>query len=332
VRVLLADPSSATRRRLGRTLRAAGHERADAGGAAQALALCRDWRPDVLVIASALIERDGIPVVDLVKADPEVFGIAVLQTVPSADAVGRGERSAAGEAPGLDRKAAGRGSALPLEAAMELLRRGTLDFLFEPVRDAELLARVQTAGRMKQLQEELVAQARRLENQLFSDPLTCVFNRRFLFSQLDALVSGARRHDRPIAVAVIDLDAFKAVNDRHGHAVGDRVLVASAEALAQELRAEDVLGRLGGEEFLVVLPDSDEDAAASTAERLRSAVATADGPVPVTASVGWAVRADGEGPEDLVRRADEALYKAKAAGRDRVRGGQEPSASLRRRS
>jgi GGDEF domain-containing protein len=81
-----------------------------------------------------------------------------------------------------------------------------------------------------------------------------VHNRRFVFGQLEALVSGARRHRRPLAVAMVDIDAFKAVNDRHGHEVGDRVLVAIGEALQRALRAEDVLGRLGGEEFVALRP------------------------------------------------------------------------------
>jgi two-component system, cell cycle response regulator len=301
VLVLIADPSAATRRRMGRTLRAAGHDVADAGGAAQALALCREQRPDVLVVASALIERDELPLVDLVKGDLDIFRTAVVLTVPEE---------------------------LPVEAAQELLRRGAQDIITEPVRDAELVARVQSAGRVKSLQEELVEQTRRLESQLFQDPLTRLYNRRFLFTQLAALVSGARRHGRPMAAAMIDLDAFKSVNDRHGHEAGDRVLIAAADALRRSLRAEDVLGRLGGEEFLVLLPDADEESAASAAARLRVAVAGARGPVRVTASVGWAVLADDENPDDLVRRADEALYAAKSEGGNRVRGSLKPSATL----
>ena len=110
-------------------------------------------------------------------------------------------------------------------------------------------------------------QTARLEVQLFEDPLTQLKNRRFLFSQLRSLMSGARRHGRPMAVAMIDLDGFKAINDAHGHAVGDEALVAAAEALGRALRAEDVLGRIGGEEFLALLPDTDDDAAARTGER-----------------------------------------------------------------
>jgi two-component system cell cycle response regulator len=292
MRVLLAHGSNAARDELAAPLRAAGHDVLEAGGAAHAFALCRQERPDVLLVARALCERDGLALVDLVKRDAEVYRTAVLLIVPD----------------------------LAPDVAADELRRGAQDFLFEPVREAELLARVQAAGRMKILQEELVEQTRRLENQLFEDPLTRLYNRRFLLSQLGALVSGARRHQRPMAVAMVDLDAFKAVNDRHGHETGDEVLVAAADALQRALRAEDVLGRLGGEEFMALLPDTDAEAAARTGERLRAAVAEAGGPVRVTASVGWAVLEDGEAPDALVRRADTALYDAKAAGRNRVLG------------
>jgi two-component system cell cycle response regulator len=293
MRVLLAHGSAAARDRLAAPLRAAGHEVVEAAGAAHAFALCRQERPDVLLVARALCERDGLALVDLVKRDGEIFRTAVLVIAPDQ---------------------------LSSEDAADELRRGTHDFLFEPVREAELLARVQAAGRMKILQEELAEQTLRLENQLFEDPLTRLYNRRFLFSQLGALVSGARRHQRPLAVAMVDLDGFKAINDRFGHETGDEVLVAAAVALQRALRAEDVLRRLGGEEFLALLPDTDTEAAARTAERLRAAVADADAPVPLTASVGWAVLEDGEAPDALVRRADAALFEAKDAGRNRVRG------------
>jgi two-component system cell cycle response regulator len=293
MRVLVAHGSAVARRRLSRALNAAGHELLEAGGVAQALAITREHRPDVLVVDQALCERDEMRLLDLVKSDADAFRTAVVLIAP-AD--------------------------LAPEVARDELRRGAHDFLLEPVREGELVARVQAAGRMKILQEELVEQTQRLENQLFEDPLTRVYNRRFLFSQLEALVSAARRHGRPLTVAMVDLDGFKAVNDTHGHDTGDEVLVAAAEALQRALRAEDVLGRLGGEEFLALLPDTGADAAARTAERLRGAVADAGGKVPVTASVGWAVLEDDEAPDAVVRRADTALYAAKAAGRNRVGG------------
>jgi diguanylate cyclase (GGDEF)-like protein len=131
------------------------------------------------------------------------------------------------------------------------------------------------------------------------------------------MVSAARRHGHPLSIAILDLDHFKRVNDSHGHKVGDDVLVAAAHAMGTHLRAEDQLGRLGGEEFLVLLPDTDGEAAGHVAEKLRAEVAAAPSPVAVTVSIGVATW-DGEAPEDLLHRADEALYAAKEAGRDRV--------------
>jgi two-component system cell cycle response regulator len=289
---------------MGRVLRRAGHRVLEAGGAAQAVAMCREHAPDVLVVDQALCERDRLVVVDAVKADAEIFRTAVLLIVPPEP-----------DADGIARE----------------LGRGVQDVLVTPVRDGELLARVQAAGRTKILQEELVEQTKRIERHLYEDPLTGVYNRRFVFAQLHALVSSARRHERPLSVAVIDLDGFKAINDERGHAVGDHVLAAVAGALRASVRAEDAVGRLGGEEFVVLLPDTAAEAAQHAAERLRAAVSAADGPEPITASVGWAALAPDESPDDLVRRADEALYAAKAAGRDRVRAAAEGPASLPRR-
>src|SRR5205085_3048800 len=97
-------------------------------------------------------------------------------------------------------------------------------------------------------------------------------NRRSILTQMGGLVSGSRRHGRPLSVAMLDIDHFKRVNDDHGHEAGDSVLAAVAATMRSHLRAEDVLGRLGGEEFLALLPDSDGAAAAVAAEKLREAV------------------------------------------------------------
>jgi len=144
--------------------------------------------------------------------------------------------------------------------------------------------------------------------------------------QLGALISGARRHGRPVSIVMLDLDHFKAVNDTYGHSAGDALLAAVGRAVRDRLRAEDYAGRMGGEEFLALLPDTDELAAGRVAESLRScvgdvAIRSASGEtVSATASVGWATWAQ-ESADELVRRADRALYAAKDAGRDLVRGG-----------
>lgn len=155
------------------------------------------------------------------------------------------------------------------------------------------------------------------------DALTGLANRRAFDEELAREVARAAREGTPLSVIVLDVDRFKAVNDRHGHAAGDEVLRAVAARAAGVLRAEHLLARLGGEEFGAVLAGADLAQATAAAERMRAALAAA--PVEaagqalrVTASFGCATLAPGETGEALVARADARLYAAKEAGRDRV--------------
>jgi two-component system cell cycle response regulator len=246
----------------------------------------RSWAPDVALLH---VECCADIVVDI-KSDPVAYATAIVMIARPT---------------------------LTPDAALAGIRSGIQDYLLEPVADGEVLTRVEAAARTKDLQQELVAQGARLEAMLREDALTGLSNRRAILTQLGGMVSGARRHGHPLSVAVCDLDRFKTINDTHGHKTGDQVLVAAAHAMATHLRAEDALGRLGGEEFLVLLPDTGADAAVRFAERMRAEVAAAPSPVPITVSIGLATW-DGEAPEELLQRADEALYAAKDAGRDRV--------------
>ena len=264
----------------------AGHEVSEFDDPSAALERCRAWEPDVALIH---IECCGDLVCDI-KSDPVAYGTAIIMI----------------ERPGLSP-----------EQALDGMHRGIQDYLIEPVADGEVLIRVEAAARTKDLQHELVAQGARLEALLREDALTGLSNRRAILTQLGGMVSAARRHGHPLSIAIVDLDHFKRVNDTHGHQAGDDVLVATTLAMGAHLRAEDQLGRLGGEEFLILLPDTDADAASHVAEKLRAEVAAAPADVPVTVSIGLATW-DGETAEDLLQRADEALYGAKDAGRDRV--------------
>jgi diguanylate cyclase (GGDEF)-like protein len=163
-----------------------------------------------------------------------------------------------------------------------------------------------------------------LEKLAVTDSLTNVLNRRALFALLQREIERAQRHQRGLAVIMLDVDHFKAINDRHGHGVGDVVLRHVVAKTTQVIRGTDTMARYGGEEFVLVAPETDRADAVQLAERMRdvlrsSEVAVNHDALHVTASFGVAVLyADDDQPEQILRRADEALYAAKTAGRDRV--------------
>jgi diguanylate cyclase (GGDEF)-like protein len=163
----------------------------------------------------------------------------------------------------------------------------------------------------------------RIEELAVHDELTGAYNRRFLMEQLARERSRGERLSAPFSVCLIDIDHFKAVNDGFGHAAGDAVLKHFATLVPQELRSIDVYGRFGGEEFLVILPDTAREGALACAERVRArTAATAFPGVPagrqVTVTVGVATHAPGEETGALLARADAGLYKGKAQGRNQV--------------
>lgn len=153
-----------------------------------------------------------------------------------------------------------------------------------------------------------------------TDPLTRLHNRRYIFRRLDDLLASTRDMRIPLTIVMLDLDHFKRVNDEHGHAVGDSVLKHFAQQIQRQIRPLDIVGRIGGEEFLLVLPNCHAVGALPVLERLRTRIADARTlpPLAYTYSAGVAVAQEGDQPADLMRRADRALYKAKAAGRDRL--------------
>jgi diguanylate cyclase (GGDEF)-like protein len=197
---------------------------------------------------------------------------------------------------------------------------GEIDLFYRSVeRIATALSEIEDAHRQARAAQ---AELRRLAS---IDELTGVANRRWFTAMASRELERCRRFNHQLALLMIDIDHFKRVNDTHGHAVGDEVLKAFTRVLEGNLRSVDLLGRLGGEEFAVVLPESDHNAAAHTAERLRAAVEGLDFPfedgsgLRITTSVGIAILSTaGETLDSLLARADSALYAAKGEGRNRV--------------
>ena len=204
------------------------------------------------------------------------------------------------------------------------LELGVNDYLAHPVDRNELLARARTQIRRRRYQEHLRDTYSRSITMALLDPLTGIYNRRYLDTHLAALLADTSEPPRAVSLLILDIDFFKKINDEHGHAVGDEVLKAVAARVADRLRGFDTFARFGGEEFVVVMPETGLDMAAGVAERIRAAIAETPIPVhgkesvSVTVSIGVAMSGHEETPEAVLERADRALYRAKDNGRDRV--------------
>ncbi|MDQ1094828.1 diguanylate cyclase (GGDEF)-like protein [Xanthomonas sacchari] len=204
-----------------------------------------------------------------------------------------------------------------------------IGFNYDPTTTFGLLSRiVLTAsiapGILWMLSREMNAELARHASQ---DPLTGVTNRRVMWERGEAAMLDAGRKQASIAVLMIDVDHFKAINDRFGHAIGDQVLVAIAQTLAQDVRLPDLLARIGGEEFMVLVPQGDEAGVRDLAERLRRRIAqqqidaAAEAPLVCTVSIGYCLSPGAQASwQTLVLAADQALYAAKRAGRNRIAG------------
>lgn len=182
---------------------------------------------------------------------------------------------------------------------------------------------VKEEGKLRAMTESLSARSQTLEHAALTDGLTGMQNRRYFDDALREYLQEFKRISKPVGLLILDLDHFKAVNDTHGHDVGDQVLRAVANCLRDFTRYHDVAARLGGEEFAVVAPNMDEQSLAKLAERIRTAISqlsvtSGNITLRVTTSIGLAVWDRKESAEDFFRRADRMLYEAKRMGRNRV--------------
>jgi diguanylate cyclase (GGDEF)-like protein len=211
-----------------------------------------------------------------------------------------------------------------VEHRARVLERGASDAIEKPIHPRELVARLQLHLKVKRLQDELVLKNASLARLSSLDALTGLRARRYVDEMLSVEFLRARRYRTDLALVMLDVDHFKRINDEHGHVAGDAVLRGLSELLLCMTRRTDVAGRYGGEEFVVIMPQSRAVNAGTFAERLRESVEKARFPVEgselrVTLSAGVAqYQRTFSSPEDLLTCADRALYDAKAAGRNRV--------------
>lgn len=302
MRILIADDESISRTLLQATLKKLGHDVvAVSDGSAAIDALLAPNAPRLAILDWMMPGASGLEVCRAIRERATAYVYVVLLTARDT----------------------------PEDLVMGL-EAGADDFLTKPFDAGELRARLRSGARVLDLLGSLVEAQEALKHQATIDDLTGLWNRRMVLEHLYRELNRARHEKRPFALAIVDVDRFKSINDTYGHRVGDAVLRSTADALRSQLRQYDFVGRLGGEEFLVLLPGCDAAAARGVGERMREAVSrqtSAVGPEPVrvTVSVGVAVTLNGSGsPDALIEAADAALYRAKEGGRNRVEGASVP--------
>jgi len=209
---------------------------------------------------------------------------------------------------------------------MRGLEIGVNDYLIRPIDKNEMLARVRTQVRKKRFSDRLRDNVQASIEMAVTDGLTGLHNRRYMETHVTTLVEQAAARGKPLSVLVLDIDYFKSINDTHGHDAGDDVLREFSLRLKKSIRGIDLACRYGGEEFVVVMPETDMGVAAAVAERVRRGIATEPFPISqgtklaeVTISIGIAaLTSPTDSAADILKRADQALYRAKRDGRNRV--------------
>jgi len=296
MKILIADDDVTSRAMLAGILRKNGYDVLEAVNGTETLEIMqRSDAPRLAVIDWIMPEMDGLEVVRRIRSlKTEQPPYLIMLTAKSE----KGDITT-----GLD--------------------AGANDYLAKPFDPGELISRIGVGQRMVEMQEELIAARNALLHEATHDALTGLLNRRAILEALSRELLRAERNHCRLSVGLFDIDHFKRVNDGYGHAIGDEVLRVFAETLTTFLRGYDLIGRYGGEEFLVVIPDHSMTDDQDIYERLKSKIAekpiaTQSGELSITVSIGVAFFHRGVDADALIEAADKALYRAKEQGRNRV--------------
>jgi len=212
------------------------------------------------------------------------------------------------------------------ESVENAYEAGGIDYVTKPFKASELLARIKTQLSMQTLIKELEESHKELELLASQDPMTELYNRRYYAEISHKIIELSRRNKKPLSLLMLDIDKFKNINDTYGHHIGDEVIIALAKTLKKYSRKCDVVCRFGGEEFLILLPETSADGAFHIAEKIRESVASMSVALEQNQSVSFTVSAgvsefraeEEETLEHTLQRADAGLYEAKESGRNRV--------------
>jgi len=291
-RIILVEDDANVSLMLTRQLERAGYAVRACGTIATARDLIHEVEWDVVILDRRLPDGDGVELCRELRTQ-SAHGYIIMLTGESSD-----------------------------EAKLEGFEGGADDYVTKPFQLDELFARIRAGVRIVRLQKALLDSNRRLEELSLTDGLTGVGNRRAFDQRLAGAFEHARRYERPLSLVLIDVDHFKAINDRHGHDVGDAVLQSVASSVASGTRQTDFVARVGGEEFAILLPETALFESIQFAEKIRAGIAAAAPVIDERVTVSIGVANSPHSPfattMDLFRAADQALYRAKSNGRNCV--------------
>ncbi len=270
----------------------------------QVFATAKDGNFDVILISTLLLNVDGLRLASHIKSAEETRNIPILVLVDE------------------DEK----------NVMLKALDMGISDYLVVPIDKNEMAVRVRTQIRRKRYQDALKAQYQKSVSMALTDALTGLYNRHYLNAHLGNMVRYATKNGKNLALMIMDMDHFKQVNDTYGHDAGDMVLKQLAEIITRAARSTDLAARFGGEEFVVLMPETDPAAALGAANRMREIVESTDfviskdgRTIKRTISIGVAnLLETGDSADGILKRADEALYIAKNNGRNNVKVAAKP--------
>lgn len=294
VHILIVDDDHAIRESMHEFVQIAGYAAHATASAEDALELLKSNSIDVVITDIMLPGMDGLELTDRIRRNYEID--VIVMTGYSGD-----------------------------YSYEEAISKGASDFVFKPVRFEELLLRLRRVLKERRLTQDRIHMLEKLKRLSITDGLTQLYNSRYFYNQLKIEIDRTTRYQRPLSLLLLDIDNFKDYNDNYGHLEGDKVLVRLGQVIKSCLRKMDSAYRYGGEEFTVILPETEGEEAATVAERIRSAVqmdrllpkGEAE-PVNITISIGVTEFHRSEEVSLFVQRADKAMYHSKQAGRNRV--------------
>lgn len=299
--ILVVDDIPANLKVMKEILEPVGYSVTFARSGDQVLERVKLAKPDLILLDLMMPEIDGLQVCEALKAEPKTQDIPVIFLTASQEE----------------------------EHLIQAFELGAVDYVTKPFRKPELLARVRThlllkytVDKLRQTQIELQEALEAVEKLARLDPLTGILNRRALMEIAEQEMNRAKRYGTPFSILLLDVDHFKQVNDTYGHPVGDQALCAVVESILNGIRQVDFVGRYGGEEFAVILPEISTDSAWKAAERIRlqiekMTIFTEQGELKLTVSIGVTTyEREDKIVDQLFKRSDQGLYQAKAEGRN----------------